>query len=134
MLNVFDDNIKRSDEILLKAEQEGRGLTKSERHELREAYVWEKEEERKSGDKLKRRAEEFKEEDTLLPRHIMQGKCAWFAECPLDFKCRNYDPKYVKCVNCPLHATEGICHKRELHNDKNIAMMITRPKVVITSE
>lgn len=124
----------RSDEILAKADSEQRGLTRSERMELREAYLWEKEEDKKGVDTFKRNVENSREEETVLPRHMMQGKCSWFAECPLDFKCRNYDSKYVRCQNCPLHKTEGICHKRELHNERNIAMMMTRPTIEIVGE
>lgn len=134
MISPNKEQIKRSDEILWNASKENRSLTKSERYELREAYVWEKQEESRNSYRLKQTAENFKEEIIILPRHIMQGRCASFIECPLDFKCRNYDPKYIKCLNCSLHETDGICHKRELHNEKNIAMMITRPRLEIESD
>ena len=121
--------MNRSDEILKKASDEKRGLTKSERHELREAYAWEKQEESRNSNRIKRAAEQSKDDNGLLPRNIVSGKCSWFMECPLDFKCRAYDPKFVRCQNCVLHESEGICHKKELHTEKNIAMMIRRPSV-----
>ncbi|MBR2245626.1 hypothetical protein [Oceanobacillus profundus] len=64
-----------------------------------------------------------------LPRH--QTNCPSFVECPIDYKCRNYNPTYVACVTCPLHKTDGICHKKELHNEKTYNMIITRQRVDI---
>jgi len=72
-------------------------------------------------------------EDMLnKPMHLVD--CADFVECPIDFKCRNYNPTYVKCVQCPLHEIGGICHKKELHNEKAFDKLITRPKIYIKSK
>lgn len=124
----MEPKMKRSDEILKKASNENRGLTRSERGELREAYLWEKQE----GERLKHRIQqyqkEFKENHDLLPRHIMYGKCANFQECPLDFKCRNYNPAYIKCVNCILHEMDGICTK-DIHNPTTYNIMIRRGRI-----
>lgn len=68
-----------------------------------------------------------KEDMNNLPRH--KTNCHWFQECPIDYKCRAYDPKYLKCVNCKLHEEDGICHKKELHTETILSKMITRPYV-----
>lgn len=118
--------MKYSDEILMKSQQ--RGLTMSERMELREAYNWEKAQDDKSVNSLSRSVKEFKDEEGLkdLPRYRMIGKCAEFIECPIDFKCRNYNSSHIKCVNCVLHETEEVCMKPELHNERNFNMLYAK--------
>lgn len=66
-------------------------------------------------------------EDHVKPRH--QTNCPSFRECAFDYKCRNYDPRMMECVTCPLNETKGICHKRELHTDANMSKLISRPRL-----
>lgn len=75
----------------------------------------------------------YDREDKLnLPRH--HTNCRWFEECPIDYKCKAYNPTYLKCQNCHLHNENGICHKKELHNEKNCEMMIARPRINLDEE
>lgn len=120
--------MKRSDEILAKSQE--RALTKSERRELREAYNHEQLEDEKSRSKLGDSVHSFKDEVNLnQPRHRMRGKCASFIECPFDFKCRNYNPTYIKCLNCELNETDDICKKPRLHNEHYYNQLIIRERV-----
>ncbi|MEC1657207.1 hypothetical protein P9D81_20375 [Bacillus haynesii] len=64
-----------------------------------------------------------------LPRHRMYGKCVDFVECPIDYKCHNYNSSYVKCQNCPLHETDDICKKKNIHHSKSFNMMISRERI-----
>lgn len=64
-------------------------------------------------------------EDQVKPRHKVN--CPSFQECAFDYKCRNYDSRMMECVTCPLNEVDGICHKRELHNDANMSKLIRRP-------
>lgn len=77
-----------------------------------------------------RKRDNYSKEDPLnLPRH--RTNCLWFEECPLCYKCRNYDSKYVKCLTCNLNKTDGICHKRNIHTPEAFAMMITRERIEV---
>jgi hypothetical protein len=120
--------MNRSDELIQKAM--GRGLTMSERQELRESYNWEQGQKEKSRNGLKDSVKNFKDDtDPLnMPRHRMAGKCADFIECPIDFKCRNYNTAHLKCVNCILHETDEVCMKAELHSEKNFGMLFGNRK------
>lgn len=72
----------------------------------------------------------YGKEDMLnLPRHEMANKCADFVECPIDYKCRNFDSTYIKCQNCVLHETDGICQKKHIHTEKAFNMMIARERI-----
>ncbi len=119
----------RSDELVGKAFE--KGLSKSERHELREAYLWEQAEDQKSRDKLKESVEGFRDEHNVLdiPRHRMHGRCPSFMECPIDFKCRNYNEAIIACQNCELHETDEICMKPHLHNETNFNMILSRERI-----
>ncbi|MGF0347754.1 hypothetical protein ACQR3P_29360 [Rhodococcus sp. IEGM1300] len=68
---------------------------------------------------------DFQQEATL-PRH--EVVCKDFEECPFDMKCRAYDPKYLKCVNCPLARKGKVCRK-PLHNPGNFERLIDRPRI-----
>jgi hypothetical protein len=118
----------RSDEIIQNAS--GRGLSRKERQELVEAYRWEQDQDKKTQSILSNSVRDFKESDGLnLPRHIINGKCVDFVECQIDHKCHNYNSSYIKCQNCVLHETDGICKKKHIHNEKTFAMMIKRGRV-----
>lgn len=124
----------RSDEILKTAFEKGRALTTSERVELREAYLHEQKESKDGADILKNMAKNFKEEAVpVRPRHRIQGKCSWFKECSFDFKCKSYDPRFMKCQNCVLVKEDGVCKKNELHTEANMALMIKRPTIKVES-
>lgn len=126
--------MKHSDKILQKSF--GRGLTVSERQELREAYNYEQLEDQKSRDAITKSVKDFKDDKNALdlPRHRMYGKCPSFLECPFDFKCRNYNPAYVACVNCVLHETDDVCRKPHLHHDKSFNMLISRERIDLDEE
>jgi hypothetical protein len=121
--------MKYSDEILERMRKQGRGLTASERHELREAYLHEQQTDERHRDNLRRSVKDFKDQSDPLnmPRH--QVNCPDFVECQFDFKCRNYSSTYVKCQNCILHETDGICFKDRIHTEKAFNMMITRGRI-----
>jgi len=123
--------MKRSDEILEKAFAAGRGLTTSERHELRESYKWEQDEGERDRTKMQDSIKKFDGDVDKLnrPRHRMQGKCMSFVECPIDYKCRNYNPAFLKCVNCPLLETDDVCMKKDIHNERNFEMLIKPGRV-----
>lgn len=123
--------MKLSDEILARSFQEGRGLTPSERGELREAYLWEQSEDKKTHSKIEKSVREFRDgKDPLnMPRHRMHGKCTSFVECPIDLKCRNYNSAYIACRNCELHETDDICMKTDLHNEQNFNMFLARERI-----
>ena len=59
-----------------------------------------------------------------LPRH-QATHCANFVECPLCFKCRNFNDS-VKCDFC----TVPRCNKAR-HTEKMIEKMLLRPRAVI---
>jgi hypothetical protein len=117
--------MKYSDEILSRSQE--RGLTKHERHELVESYKHEQAEDNKTRGQLARSVKEFKDTQTDLPRN--RTNCPSFKECPIDFKCINYDSRFVACHNCTLHETDDICQKPNLHNEKTFSMMITRERI-----
>ncbi|CDQ41775.1 hypothetical protein [Virgibacillus salexigens] len=73
-----------------------------------------------------------KEDMLNRPRH--QTNCPSFRECPIDYKCLNYNPTYLECRNCTLHEADGICHKKDIHNDRVFEMMITRPRLDLDAE
>ncbi|MCD7910919.1 hypothetical protein KC480_05190 [Bacillus velezensis] len=64
-----------------------------------------------------------------LPRHRMYDKCADFVECPIDYKCHNFNPSYLKCLKCPLLETDDICRKKDIHHSKTFNMMISRERI-----
>ena len=98
-----------------------------ERLALREQY----EQERMKTVNIRAKARDrYGKEDMLnLPRHRIYGKCVDFEECPIDYKCRNYNPTYMKCVNCELAKTDDICKKRDIHHPDTFNMMIARERI-----
>ncbi|HZG71048.1 MAG TPA: hypothetical protein VEY51_05850 [Chondromyces sp.] len=98
-----------------------------ERLQLREEY----ERERIKEVHIKaKKSDRYGKEDMLnLPRHRMYGKCLDFEECPIDYKCRNYNSTYMKCVNCELVKTGEICQKKHIHNPETFNMMISRERI-----
>lgn len=127
-----NEEIKHSDLVLERAALEGRGLTRSERQELREAYNWEQEQATRTGDTLARSVKDFKD-NTMnpldLPRHRVASKCQAFLECPIDFKCRNFNSSYIACRGCTLNETDDVCKKPHLHNDRTFNMLIKRDRI-----
>jgi hypothetical protein len=72
----------------------------------------------------------YGKEDMLnLPRHQIYTHCTDFVECPIDYKCRNFDSTYAKCRSCVLHETDGICKKKHIHTEKVFNMMISRERI-----
>ncbi|WPA89553.1 hypothetical protein MTATph1_CDS0066 [Moorella phage MTATph1] len=59
-----------------------------------------------------------------LPRHVVIGRCSHFIECPLCFKCRGFDLKYVKCQNCPIAKCDITYHTEAI-----LSKMIKRPSI-----
>lgn len=101
-----------------------------ERMMLREQY---------NQDRIKRvdvqakKQDNYSKEDPLnKPRH--HTNCPSFSECPICYKCNNYNPTYVACLNCPLHKEDGVCHKKEIHNERIYNMMIAREKIEVNGE
>jgi hypothetical protein len=123
--------MKRSDEILQRAFKENRGLTKSERYELREAYLHEQAQ--RQTIRFDKNTILGKEDMMNLPRHQMAYKCADFHECPLCYKCRNFNPRYAKCMSCQLYKEGKIC-KTSLHTERAIEMMIVRERIDLDAE
>ena len=123
--------MKYSDEILSKSFSQQRGLSVSERQELRESYLYEQQQDDRSRGQMAQTIKDFNDDkDTLnMPRHRMHGKCLSFKECPIDYKCRAYNPSRLACRNCELHETEEVCMKPELHNEKNLAMIMSRERI-----
>ncbi|PGC56698.1 hypothetical protein COM24_07755 [Bacillus toyonensis] len=64
-----------------------------------------------------------------LPRHRIYGKCRYFEECPIDYKCRSYDSSHVKCQNCELVKTDSVCMKKHIHNPPIFEKMIARETI-----
>lgn len=123
--------MKYSDEIIERMGKEQRTLTKHERSELREAYLWEKEEEAKNNSTLAQSVRDFKDEkDPLnMPRHRVHTKCQAFLECPIDYKCRSYDSSYMACRSCTLAETDDVCRKPHIHNERTFNMLIKRDRI-----
>jgi hypothetical protein len=94
-----------------------------EREELRENYL--KERMTVVNKQIDRQTILGKENMNKLPRHMVN--CNWFSECPIDFKCRAYNPTYIRCQNCILAKKDLICRKKRLHCERNLNRMITRP-------
>lgn len=59
-----------------------------------------------------------------LPRHEALTTCDWFEECPLCYRCRAYDSKYLRCRECEIPR----CNTRR-HTSEMIAKMILKPQV-----
>ncbi|PVC75115.1 hypothetical protein C2I27_04310 [Priestia megaterium] len=77
----------------------------------------------------------YSKEDMLnLPRHQMYAKCTDFVECPIDYKCRNFNSSYMKCQNCELHKTDSVCMKPHIHTEKALNMMISRERIDLDDE
>lgn len=128
----YNDEVVYSDQILERAALEGRGLTKSERGELREAYLHEQNEKDKQTSMLQKSMQDFKDntfDPINMPRHKVAYTCPNFVECPIDYKCRAYDPKYVACNNCVLHETDDVCKKPHIHTERAFNMMIKPGRV-----
>ncbi len=122
-----------SDEILQRAFQENRSLTDRERHDLREAYLWEQAEDEKGRNKLVQSVKEFQgDQGKELPRHRVN--CPSFVECPIDYKCRNFNPSNQQCWSCELYKSDDVCLKPEIHNDKNFQMIFSRERIDLDDE
>jgi len=105
-------------------------MTNEERIKLKEEYLKNR---LKTVNITAKRRDNFSKEDKLnLPRHYTN--CPNFLECPFDYKCRNYNPTYIACVNCKLHEIDGICYKKDIHNEFTFAYMISREKIDLDNE
>jgi hypothetical protein len=122
--------MERSDQILQNAFLKEGGLSKSERGELREAYLWEQEQKKGVSVKTGKNQVLGKENMMNLPRHKVHTYCSDFQECPICYKCRSYDPAYEKCRNCVLTQEKLHCNK-QLHSEPVLEMMIRRECIEI---
>jgi|GEM_PF-3288113 len=69
-----------------------------------------------------------KEDPLNMPRHQVYGECIRFHECPLCFKCRNFNSSNMECRSCILYEEGSICNT-EKHNEKVLNMMIRRQRI-----
>jgi hypothetical protein len=92
-------------------------------------YEFERDQMRTVNIKAKKTDVYGKEDMLNLPRHQIQNKCMNFEECPIDYKCRNYNSTYTQCRTCVLHKTDGICQKKHIHTTKAFNMMISRERI-----
>ncbi|SFJ65494.1 hypothetical protein SAMN02799624_05401 [Paenibacillus sp. UNC496MF] len=109
---------------LHKAQTEG--LTNSERHEIRERYL--AEQVKTNTFKMDKRTVLGKEDMMNLPRHKVHGYCSAFQECPLCYKCRNYDSSHQACRDCVLTEEKLHCNT-QLHNERVLNVMIKRERI-----
>lgn len=124
--------MKRSDEILQKAF--GRGLTMSERMELREAYNWEQSQDDSSRHKMERSVKEYKDNDRdplSMPRHRVLPKFPHMRECPICFRMIGYNTASVRESNYMNNHPDDFCMKPNIHNEKTFTMMISRERIVL---
>lgn len=121
--------MKRSDEILQKAF--GRGLTMSERMELREAYNWEQSQDDKARSSMERSVKEYKDDTNPLdmPRHRVLPKFPHMQECPICFRMRGYNTSNVRESYYMEQHPDDFCMKPNIHNEKTFAMMIARERI-----
>lgn len=107
--------------------QRNGGLTTSERGEIRERYL--AEQMKNESFTAKKGQVLSKEDPNNMPRHMVPDACGTgFEECPLCFKCRGYDSKFMTCRSCPL-AVRGLICKTELHTPAVLNMMIRRERI-----
>ncbi len=112
------------DDLIQKAY--GGGLSASDRREMMEQYkVGQMKQESFKAPKGKVLT---KDDPLNMPRHQVHGKCASFHECPLCFKCRNFNSSHSSCRSCVLFEEGKICNT-EKHNEKVLNFMIRRPRV-----
>ena len=58
-------------------------------------------------------------------------KCPDYEQCPLCYGCRNYNEKYLLCVElCGEDMKKNVCNTQR-HKDNLIAKMITRETIEI---
>lgn len=128
---IKTEEMKYSDQLLQRAFGEGRGLTTSERHELREAYLWEQAEDEKVRSKLSDSVKNFRDEQDPLnmPRHRVLSKFPHMTECPFCFKIRGYNTAVLSERNYMEDHPDDFCMKPHIHNERNFAMMITRERI-----
>lgn len=121
--------MKRSDEILQKAF--GRGLTMSERMELREAYNWEQSQDDSSRHQIKRSVKEYKDDKDALnmPRHRVLNKFPHMRECPICFRMTGYNTAVIKEARYMEQYPDDFCMKPQIHNERSYEMMITRERI-----
>jgi hypothetical protein len=122
--------MKRSDEILQNAF--GRGLSMSERMELREAYNWEQSQDDKVRNTVESSVKNFKDNnhDPLnMPRHRVLPKFPHMQECPFCFKMRGYNTAYLSERNYMEENPDDFCMKPHIHNERNFNKMITRERI-----
>lgn len=120
-----------SDHLLDKAFEPGRTLTRSERQELREAYLYEEQEKERHVHRVQESVKQFKDElDPLnMPRHRTLHRFPYLTECPLCFKMKGIDLSRVKESLYFDHHPEDFCMKPHLHNDKTYHLLIRRPRI-----
>jgi hypothetical protein len=122
--------MKRSDEILQKAF--GRGLTMSERVELREAYNWEQSQDDSARHHMKESVKDFKDNtnDQLnMPRHRVLPKFPHMQECPFCFKMRGYNLSSISERNYMDRNPDDFCMKTSIHTEKAMNIMISRERI-----
>jgi hypothetical protein len=104
----------------------GGGLTKAERAEIRERYL--AEQMRSETIKMNKRTVIGKEDMLNLPRHKVVHQCSAFQECPLCYKCRNYDSSHMACRQCILAQEKLLCNT-QLHTEQVLNMMVKRERI-----
>jgi len=102
------------------------GLTQSQRHELVEQY---KEEQIKTVNVKAKKGVDLSKHDKLnMPRHQVAGYCTAFEECPLCYKCRNFNSAHIACQKCVLNQ-EGLLCKKDVHTESVLNRMIRRERI-----
>ncbi len=102
------------------------GLSKTDRRDMVEQY---KAEEMKVQNIKAPKGKVLSKEDPLnMPRHKVYNDHICFVECPLCFKCRNFDSSKAECMGCVLFDEALICNTFK-HNDKVLNMMIRRERI-----
>lgn len=107
-------------------------MNEADRRALREEYLATR---MKTNNLKAKKGQVLSKEDMLnLPRHQAEDHgCFNMDECPLCYKCRNFNSTYAKCRSCPL-AKDGLLCKTNLHTPQVLAMMIKRPRIDLDGE
>lgn len=120
--------MKRSDEILQQAF--GRGLTMSERQELRESYNHEQNQGDKTNDVMRKSVKDFKDDNGLdKPRHRLLNKFPNLTECPICYRMRGYNTAHVAERNYMEDHPDDFCMKTEIHSERNFNMIMSRERI-----
>lgn len=119
----------RKQNLLQKAQTTG--LTMSERGELRELELWERDQSNRAKDSLQNSVNTFKDDYDALnrPRHRALENGINFHECLICNKNRNINSVLLHEYNYMKDHPEDFCMKPHIHNDKTFAMMIQRPRI-----